>query len=149
MGMIGKCKGCGASIVFGKKVGDDLYCDTICYEFHRFPGFCPNCTAETTGQSPGSTFTLNGIGTKLYGSGSKCPTCSSVIKRLWFCVLYIPVIPLGKFRIKQARAKRYIGRQLVGKSRLDDPHYAFAEQREAANARPTHMPPPLPATVGK
>jgi hypothetical protein len=112
MAMINKCSSCGSAIVFGKKEGEHQYCNDICREFHRHPGFCQVCENETTEESPGGTFTVNGIGTRLYGGAGKCPTCYSVIKRKWFCVIFIPLIPFGRFRIKLVAANHYLGRKL-------------------------------------
>jgi len=128
MAIINKCANCGATIVFGKQTGDNQYCNDICRENHQKPGFCGDCVAETTDVSPGGTFTYNGIGTKLYGNDAKCPQCASVIKRKWFCILFIPVIPLKKFRIKQVTARRYLGRFLP-------PEHARRSQLRAAGGQ--------------
>ena len=111
--MLKKCANCASTIVFGKKDGENQYCNDICLEHHRHPGFCPECVTETTDESPGGTYTLNGIGTRLYGDAAKCPTCYSVIKGKWFCLVFIPVIPLGKYRIKPVVATRYLGRKIL------------------------------------
>lgn len=113
MALIKKCTNCGAALLLGKKVGDDLFCNDICLEHHLHPGFCPECVSETTEESPGGTFTLNGIGIRLYGTDAKCPTCRSVIKRKWFCIVFIPVIPLRRFRIKPVTVSRYMGRRIL------------------------------------
>ena len=108
-----RCANCGNLIVFGKKDGENQYCNEVCLEHHKHPGFCAECVAETTDESPGGTYTMNGVGTRLYGVAAKCPTCRSVIKRKWFCILFIPVFPLKKYRIKPVTANRYLGRRIL------------------------------------
>jgi len=56
-------------------------------------------------------FTLNGIGTRYYGASNRsahvdvCQKCgrsatiSSYDTREWFCIIYIPLIPIAKYRI--------------------------------------------------
>lgn len=106
------CAYCSSTIIFGgKKEGGKNFCNSICLEIFKHPDFCADCIDETVDKSPGGTFTLNGIGTRLYGWGSKCPNCSSVIKRKWFCIAFIPVIPLAKYRIKNVSSSKYIGRE--------------------------------------
>jgi hypothetical protein len=108
-----RCARCNTAILFGGiREEGQIFCGRLCFENHKYQGFCPSCVAETKDTSPGGTYTLNGIGTKLYGNYVKCPTCFSVIKRKWFCVLLIPVIPLSRYRIKFVSGNRYIGRLL-------------------------------------
>ena len=78
-------------------------------------GFCVACSARTTSESPGGTFTFNLIGTRLLGSRDRCPACGSIAQRKWFCFL-LPVIPLGRYRIIYLEhghwSTRYVGRKL-------------------------------------
>jgi hypothetical protein len=60
--------------------------------------FRERCRSASSDVSSGGTATFNGIGTAHYASGDPCPICSSVIKRLFCCLVYIPLIQLGKFR---------------------------------------------------
>lgn len=110
--MATNCASCSSTILFGgKKENGNTFCNDICLEIFRHPDFCSDCRNETIDESPGGTFTFNGIGTHLYGWGAKCPQCSSVVKRKWFCFAFIPVIPLAKFRIKKVTSSKYIGRK--------------------------------------
>jgi len=127
MAIIKKCANCGSVIAFGKKDGDNYYCNNICKEHHKHPGFCQECVAETTNETPGDTATFNGVGIRLYGNAAKCPTCYSVIKRKWFCIVFIPIFPLRKFRIKPVTIKRYLGR------RLPDEMVQISELRAASH----------------
>jgi hypothetical protein len=105
----------------GLQDGDNRFCNTQCRDHYKHPGFCAECVAETTNESPGNTGSINGIGVRLYGASAKCPKCLSVIKRKWFSIIFIPVIPLKRYRIKPMTATRYLGRFLpaanVGASR--------------------------------
>ncbi len=113
-----KCAYCGSRILFGSfsKDGYD-YCNQICMEWHHFQGFCGDCVAETTDESPGGTSMINGVGTKLFSNSAKCPACFSVIKRKFFAVVFIPVIPLKTYRIRPMPRNRYIGRLLPSEKR--------------------------------
>lgn len=55
---------------------------------------------------------MNGIGTTLYGSKDMCPECGSKIQTKWFCVLFIPLIPISKYRTKWSTPSWYISRKL-------------------------------------
>ncbi len=65
--------------------------------------FCAHCVAETNDKTPGNVSTLNGFGRKFYGGAQPCLECSSVIRTLWWCVVDLPIIPLGSYRYKTAR----------------------------------------------
>jgi predicted RNA-binding Zn-ribbon protein involved in translation (DUF1610 family) len=53
-----------------------------------------------------------GIGGMFYGSRDPCPTCGSVIRDQWFCVLFIPVFRVGRYRVKYVARNRYLSREL-------------------------------------
>ena len=110
--MFEKCKNCGVRLITGKRDQNGIFCSTPCRLYYANPGFCKSCDASTTTESAGSTTTINGIGTKIYGSKSPCSQCGSVIQTKFFCLIYIPVIPLGKYRIKWATPSRYISRKV-------------------------------------
>ena len=48
---------------------------------------------------------MNGTGKKFYGSTERCPHCHSVVRTLWWTLLYLPIIPLGSYRFKRAKGK--------------------------------------------
>lgn len=112
MAIVNKCAHCGSRIVFGVKDGEDHFCDKYCLENHRYPGFCKDCVSETTEESTGGTSSINGIGTTLYGAASRCPNCHSVIKRKWFCIFCIPIVPLKRYRVKPVTSRTHISRRL-------------------------------------
>jgi hypothetical protein len=79
-------------------------------------GFCPTCLERTSPKSSGGTFTFNGIGTILYGRKDPCATCGSVVKTLWLCVLFVPLVPLGKYRVIQLGGRRFLSRRMLRES---------------------------------
>ena len=110
--MFEKCTNCSTRVVKGRKDNNGIFCSTVCQHFFRYPGFCQNCNSSTTSDSAGSTFTLNGIGTKIYGGKDPCPECASTIQTKWFVVLFIPLIPIAKYRTKWCSPGRYISRKV-------------------------------------
>ncbi|MEV4670780.1 MULTISPECIES: tetratricopeptide repeat protein [Actinomadura] len=125
---------------------------------HRVPRFCEQCTDETIAWPAPGTATVNGFGTTLFGEADPCPRCGSVVKRLYFCVLWIPIWPMAaRFRVitlkrsMTGEATRYIGRRFPFSA--DDPYGlntrdgwfaaqykaqadAVTEAEEAAKSRP-------------
>ncbi len=67
---------------------------------HIAEGFCEECIAESTDQTPGDVSTTNGVGRKFYGGAKPCPTCGSVIRTLWWTCVDVPIIPRGSYRYK-------------------------------------------------
>jgi len=110
--MFEKCTNCATRVVVGKQDQNGIFCSAVCQHFFRNPGFCKNCNSSTTSDSAGSTFTLNGIGTKIYGGKDPCPECASTIQTKWFVVLFIPLIPIAKYRTKWCSPGRYISRKV-------------------------------------
>lgn len=114
--MFEKCDNCGGRSVRAIRDDRGSFCSQACRSWAAFPRFCERCISASSDVSSGGTATINGIGTKLYGSGDRCPTCNSVIKRLFFCLVYIPLIPLGKFRVKHVTPSRFFSRKIVRKT---------------------------------
>jgi hypothetical protein len=110
--MFEKCNNCDTRVIAGKRDQNGIFCSTICQRFYQHPGFCQSCDAATTPESAGSTFTFNGIGTQIYGSKSPCSQCGSTIQTKFFCLIFIPLIPLGKYRLKWSTPSHYISRKL-------------------------------------
>ena len=61
-------------------------------------GFCEDCLAESTDETPGDVSTVNGCGRQFYGNARPCPKCGSVIKTLWWCMFELPLVPRGSYR---------------------------------------------------
>ena len=90
--------------------------------WHRYPverigpeGFCQECLAQTTDESPGFVFTINWLGIRLLGGGDPCPACGSIVQRKWIC-LVMPIVPLGRYRVvylgQGFMSTRFVGRRL-------------------------------------
>jgi hypothetical protein len=73
---------------------------------------CNLCSFESIDKVAPVTYRINGIGTTWLGSNSICPRCGSSIRTHWFTVFWIPVVPLGKYRLLQLTEQTYYGRKL-------------------------------------
>lgn len=111
--MFEKCTNCTTRVVMGKRDENGIFCSTICQHFYRYPGFCKSCSGSTTDDGAGSTYTVNGIGTKIYGGKDPCQECGATIQTKFFVVLFIPLIPLGKYRMKWCSPTQYISRKVI------------------------------------
>jgi hypothetical protein len=113
--MFDKCANCGNRMLFGKtKSGNQSnnekkFCSKECMMYFNHPEFCDECLSETTDESAKYLLLhwyFIGIGfpshiyNKHLGKSHECQTCHSVIQRLWFILLLIPLIPLSKYRVK-------------------------------------------------
>lgn len=111
--MLNACVNCGATVVFGgRKRGRDRYCSSECEDWVRHPGFCEVCLASTTDQESGGTFRLNGFGTCLAFPRDRCPSCGSVVQTLALSIFFLPLIPLGRYRVRWANPRRFLSRRL-------------------------------------
>ncbi len=111
--MFNACANCGTTVVFGgRKHSSHRYCSKECEDWVRHPGFCEVCLAATTDHESGGTFRLNGFGTCLALPRRRCPTCGSVVQTLAFSVFFVPVIPLGQYRVRWVNPKRFLSRRL-------------------------------------
>ena len=108
-----RCAICNSLMAGGYRDGDLRYCSLYCLTQSPVTGFCEQCVSETTDRSPGSTYTLNYFGTGMFGAGSRCRTCHSVVQGKWI-QLILPVVRLGKYRVRYTGPKAYIGRRLKG-----------------------------------
>ena len=115
--MLTKCQNCGRR-VFGQGLRDKLgiFCSQVCRNNVAHPGFCNACVAASTPVPAGSNATVNGIGITFCGRGDPCRVCGSVVQTQWFCFLLVPLVPLGRFRVKYVAPKRYLSRMVREKS---------------------------------
>src|SRR5262249_43430344 len=67
----------------------------------RYGGFCRECRAGSTPRAPSGVSTSNWVGPRVYGGAGECEQCGSVVRVLWFVLLYIPLVPLGAYRYKR------------------------------------------------
>jgi hypothetical protein len=107
-----RCATCNSLMFRGYRSGGDRYCSLPCFTASSVGNFCPECLEATTPDSPGNTVTVNTIGSRLYFADDRCPKCHSVVQRKAFCVLWIPIIPLSRYRVIYSSTKRYVGRFL-------------------------------------
>jgi hypothetical protein len=111
--MFKSCVNCKGMVFKGIETERGLVCSAECRDFTAHPGFCAQCTAISTEKSSGGTWVVNGIGTRLYGSKDRCPTCGAVSQTHWITFLYLPVIPLGKYRVKKVSPSSFLSRKLA------------------------------------
>src|SRR5438270_13575965 len=109
--MLEKCNNCRRRVVFRQRTATGIFCSRECAEFYEHPTFCDTCLADTLPESAGSTTTINSVGTKLCWGRDKCPTCKSVVQHKFFCALLIPILPLGRFRVKRCSPQQYLSRK--------------------------------------
>ena len=110
------CTHCGVfalTLPFRDSIGR-TYCSEACMQWlgEGPRTFCKKCLFETTGQSSGNLSTINGIGTAFVGSSDACPSCRSVVRRVWFTFLLLPVVPLRKYRVMQISPQQFLSRRL-------------------------------------
>jgi B-box zinc finger len=75
--------------------------------------FCDSCLETTEESTGGKTFiTMNGIGVNLFGKKARCPSCSSVVTRAWFCFLFVPILPFDRYRVIWLSGNRLVTRRL-------------------------------------
>lgn len=107
--MPGICTNCKAVIAFGAiRDEDGVFCSEHCQRFYRHPGFCQACTDATLPRSAGDVTQTNGIGSAFFGGGDECTVCGSRVQSLWYTLYFIPVFPLGKFRVLYVGPKRIL-----------------------------------------
>ena len=88
----------------------------------QLPGFCSSCVVETTEASAGGTFTLNGIGTRLYSFGGEaCPTCGSKKATKFLTFLFIPVIAEDSYRVLYLHRKLFKNQQYLSRRSIEQP----------------------------
>jgi hypothetical protein len=120
-----KCAWCGHTIVFGGIERDgELFCRREC-ELERYPvKFCKACLAETTNESTGNLSRFNGTGFTLVPVRSEepCEECDSEVARVWFTVMWIPLVPGTYYRVLWRHRPGWFGQGsfLARKLRTDD-----------------------------
>ncbi len=113
--MFEKCQNCGSRVISGRRDELGVFCSAECRNFVAHPGFCQTCLSTSSPRSTGGTFTFNGIGTGLYGRKDPCSVCGSVVQTHWICIFFVPIIPLGKYRVKYTQPRRFLSRRLSDK----------------------------------
>lgn len=144
--MLDKCENCGSRVVFGGKTLDGKqFCFDECLSYFKNPNFCSKCESESIDESPPYLHLyISGIGvgfpqsvygksiynfavyintliSKSFGSFFKretCSICNSTIRRYWFLLAFIPIIPLSRYRVKFRTPKDMICRK-INPTKLD------------------------------
>jgi hypothetical protein len=111
------CASCGqAAITLPFKDGSGrTYCSEDCLLWGALgpTEFCARCQAQSDGRSSaGDMSRFNGIGRTFGKASERCPQCRSVVRRVWFTVLYVPLIPLGKYRVLHASPQQFWSQRL-------------------------------------
>jgi hypothetical protein len=110
------CTNCGVfglTLPYRDKLGR-TYCSAACAKWlgEGPREFCQRCLFETSAQSSGNLQRINGIGTTFIGQSEECGECASVIRRVWITVVYVPLIPLAKYRVLQISPRQFFSRRL-------------------------------------
>lgn len=53
-------------------------------------------------------FTINGVGTAFYGDDEFLTITDSYIIEHWFALFFLPLIPLGKYRVMKIEEKKHL-----------------------------------------
>ncbi|GMR23335.1 MAG: hypothetical protein BMS9Abin37_1753 [Acidobacteriota bacterium] len=70
------------------------------------------CLTETINEDTGNLERINGVGRSLLGSGEPCRQCSSVVRRVWFTLLYVPIMPRSQYRVIPVSRCEFLSRKL-------------------------------------
>ncbi len=97
--------------------------------------FCDACQLDTIAINTGNLITVNVIG-KTWGlrKFNRCPTCGSVERNMWF-IMGLPVIPLGRWKVKYLARNKFVARKMM-KSSFPD----FAKQHDTSKRNPVLIP---------
>lgn len=108
-----RCAHCKQLIPFGAYVdGEEAFCSLPCLTASPLQRFCADCLGETSDVSPGHTFLVGAMGSRLMGVEKRCPTCHSIEQREWFGLL-VPLVPLQLYRCRYSTPTSYVGRRLL------------------------------------
>ena len=153
--MFESCTNCRTLILFGgQRNASGVFCSWQCRSWNwqvqlDLPPFCDHCLAETSDQSSGSTYSINGVGTSLFGWDQPCPQCSSAVRTKCACLFFIPLVPLGKYRVKFSTPQQFISRKIERRLPRLPPgavttRSPFAPQSLFAPQAPTYAAPYVP-----
>jgi hypothetical protein len=111
MKIFNRCQNCGRLVFHDTRDKLGIFCSMVCRNNVAYPGFCDACVAASWPFAAGDSIRINGIGTAFYGTSDACKTCGSVVRRQFFCIFFIPLFPMGKFRVKYVSPNRYLSRR--------------------------------------
>jgi hypothetical protein len=108
-----RCTACNQLIAFGAyRDGEQSFCSLPCLTASPLGTFCESCIDQTIDETPGNTFLVSAIGSRLMGSDKRCPACHSVEQREWFWLIF-PLIPLQRYRCIYFTQTKYVGRRVA------------------------------------
>jgi endogenous inhibitor of DNA gyrase (YacG/DUF329 family) len=116
--MFERCPTCGGLVIFDHQDARGTFCSSACRDHYSPPdgvtldGFCEQCLNQTEAVTLGDREILNGCGPILFGNRDRCPRCKSVVRRLFYCFAFVPIIPLAQFRVINLGAGRSFSRRL-------------------------------------
>jgi len=74
--------------------------------------FCDVCRTDTVPVDTGNLVTFNFIGETFIGRSNTCPRCGSVERYMFFLFL-LPIIPLGKWKVKYLSKRKFLARKMI------------------------------------
>jgi hypothetical protein len=107
-----RCSCCNRLMVGGYRAGEERFCSLPCLTASSAQSFCEACVDATTPKSPGTTFNFQSFGTRMYFAKHRCPTCHSVVQTKAICALFVPIFPLGRYRVISFSPTAFAGRAL-------------------------------------
>jgi hypothetical protein len=110
-----RCANCSRVVFYGARRDGEgrTFCSDICLEWANAPYlFCEACSVSTTDVSSGNMTRINGIGPSMIGAADRCAACRSVVRRVWFTVLFVPLIPFERYRVIRTSPTGYYSRRL-------------------------------------
>ncbi len=130
--MLEKCENCGRRALIPVRNEDGkTFCSQTCRDYYANPQFCDSCFAGTR-PFAASWSRMNGCGMRLFGHSSECPKCHSIVQRMWFTFLWIPLLPGNKYRVKYARPGEFFSR-LLSECEPASPERLMEQQSDEQN----------------
>ena len=77
--------------------------------------FCNACQTDTIPVDTGNLVTFNFIGEAFIGRSNTCLRCGSVERYMFFMIL-LPIIPLGKWKVKYLSRRKFLARKIIKSS---------------------------------
>ena len=89
--------------------------------------FCQSCKSSSDDISAGDVLSVNFIGRYFLGSTNRCPHCDSTERNLYFS-MFVPILPLGTWKVKRVGRSRILTRKLSAGSIPDFGRKVYTEQ---------------------
>jgi hypothetical protein len=103
------CRGPAITLPF-KDGSGRTYCSEECLLWGALgpTTFCERCRSGSEATvSAGPMNHANGTGRGFGRPWSRCRDCRSVLRRVWFQVLHVPIVPLGTYRVIHESPRRF------------------------------------------